>query len=123
MHRITKRFLGIQTMMMLGLSLILGLFFGKSVFYAALWGGVCSLIPTGISMLVMFKNRGARQARRIVGDFYKGEALKLLVTLLLTTVAIKVAHVQMLPFLLTYIGTMSTIWLSPMIFKGQMQHA
>lgn len=114
MHRaITKRYLGIQTMIMFGFFLIFGLFWGKNAGYAALWGGICSLIPNGISMLVMFKNRGARQVKRIVGDFYRGEALKFLTTFLLMTGAIKIANAQMLPFLLAYMGTISAIWFFP----------
>lgn len=114
---LASRFLCIQAMVAGGLSLLWGLISGKSAFYAAIWGGACGLLPTGVLIWVMFKNSGARTARQIMGDFYKGEVLKFFTTVILITVALGGHKVSGLPFLLTFIGAVLIIWLSAVVMK------
>lgn len=80
-------------------------------------GGLITVIPNALFVLVFFKHKGAQSAPRIVKAFYWGETLKLGLTFLLFMGVFMCLEVRPLPLFSTFILTQSVFWLSPLIIK------
>src|SRR5690606_551540 len=68
----------LQLIVTLAVALVLWVFQGLVAAYSGLWGGLVALIPSSCSAFRVFRYGGARSARAIVGEFYAGEAGKLM---------------------------------------------
>lgn len=90
---------------------------GRESAYSAFAGGMISVIANFYFAMQMF--RGARKSpRQLVTAFYVGEAVKILITVVLFVFAIKVLHVLFLPLFITYVITLMVYWfaLLPALF-------
>lgn len=99
----------------------IALLFGGTVVEArsALFGGLLAVIPNAIFVSWAFRHAGARQAPSMVSDFYIGEALKFVATVIgfgLVFVLVKPLSAGWL--FATYIASLCVYWVAPSILAG-----
>ncbi|MBI3897570.1 MAG: ATP synthase subunit I [Gammaproteobacteria bacterium] len=88
------------------------LFFSSSKSaWSGLAGGLIAALGSLSSVLVLFPRQG-RSAIGFVGALYAGEALKMILTVVLFWVAIALLGAAVLPLLLTFIATLMVYWLA-----------
>ena len=114
-----KRLLLCQLGWTLLISTLALLFVSRTAAISAGLGGLVSVVPNAYFARQLFQYQGARQARQIVNRFYKGEAIKLLLTVVLFAMVFKWATILPLVFFLVYITTQMVFWFSPLIFNNQ----
>ena len=104
--------------------------FGVVIFLAALatliadvnWGisafigGNIFVISNAVFAFFAFLFSGARSAKRITHSFYAGEALKILVTVVLFSVAYVYMQVELIPLKITYLLVLSFNIFAPALF-------
>lgn len=73
----------LQLIVTLAVALVLWIFQGLIAGYSGLLGGLVALIPNSYFAFRVYRYSGARSARAIVGEFYSGEAGKLILTAVL----------------------------------------
>ncbi len=73
----------LQLIVTLAVALVLWFFQGWIAGYSGLLGGLVALIPNSYFAFRVYRYSGARSARAIVGEFYSGEAGKLILTAVL----------------------------------------
>ncbi|MFA5679190.1 MAG: F0F1 ATP synthase subunit I [Pseudomonas sp.] len=73
----------LQLVVTLAVALVLGIVQGLIAGYSGLLGGLVALIPNCYFAFRVYRYSGARSARAIVGEFYSGEAGKLILTAVL----------------------------------------
>ena len=102
------------TLMTLGCLLVSG---DRAAISALLGGLVCTL-PNAYFARKMFQYQGARAARQIVNNFYKGEGLKIALSILLFTVVLKFINIIPLIFFIVYLVVQMVFWFAPLMFTG-----
>lgn len=85
---------------------------------SALLGGLVYLIPNVCFAMVLFKHQGARASRRIVNSFYKGEALKIGLSIALFIMVFVLFRVKPGAFFASYIVLQMTHWFAPLIIEN-----
>lgn len=75
--------LTLQLIVTLAVALVLWGFQGWIAGYSGLLGGLLALVPNSYFAFRVYRYSGARSARAIVGEFYSGEAGKLILTAVL----------------------------------------
>ena len=91
---------------------------GTRAALSAVLGGVVSIVPNVLFAQILFRHQGARAARKIVNSFYKGEALKLLLTISMFGLVFKYFIITPPVFFLAYIIAQMAFWLAPIIFAN-----
>ena len=86
--------------------LILGINAAKSVFL----GGLVNVFPNVCFARLLFKEHGAQAAKQIAKNFYKGEAVKMVLTVGLFALTFKYLNVIPLVFFSGYILAQITLW-------------
>lgn len=86
---------------------------------SALLGGMVYIIPNAYFASKLFKHQGARAAKQIVNGFYKGEALKILISIFLFTVVFVLCRITPLAFFASYIMILMTHWFAPLIIDNK----
>ncbi len=84
---------------------------------SALLGGGVHILPSWVFAQKMFRYAGAQQAQQIVKSFYLGEALKLLLTLLLFALVFIYIKIDPLAFFITFVVIQAVFWLAPVLMK------
>ena len=113
------KLIGLQTLAVTLVSLIFFLANGKMAGLSALCGGLISIFPNFVFATLAFRNAGASAAKEVLSDFFKGEALKLVLVIVLFWVVFKTLDVIYLPLFVTYALAIVLHWLSPLIFKSK----
>ncbi|MGL6028481.1 MAG: ATP synthase subunit I [Legionella sp.] len=107
----------------LGLTLVIAGFcagvYGINAAISAVLGGLVCILPNVLFAFKLFKYQGARAARQIVNSFYKGEALKIFLSIFLFTAVFVFYRVTPLAFFGTYIVIQITHWFAPWIINKQ----
>lgn len=110
----------VQLLVSLGLFPVLQ-FVGMTVAKSALLGGLCCAIPNAYFVRQAFRYRGARAAKQIAQSFYKGEAGKLLLTLIAFTLAFTLADpldpLDPLALFGGYILVQAVNWFTPLLIR------
>lgn len=88
---------------------------GRQAAWSALLGGLVCIVPTLWFGVRLFKHFGARAAKQIAMALYTGEALKLLLTVILFVVVFKWLHISAMAFFVSYIIMQCTVWLAAVI--------
>ncbi len=88
---------------------------GKS----ALLGGLACIVPNAYFAYKLFTYQGARAARQIVNSFYKGEALKIILSILLFTLVFTSCTITPWAFFAAYILILMTHWFCPWIIANK----
>lgn len=107
----------------LGLVLLLAVFFAVmfniNSAFSALLGGLVCIIPNALFARKLFKYQGAHAARQIVNNFYKGEALKIVVSIILFTLVFMFCKITPLAFFAAYVLLQMSHWFAPWIIVNK----
>lgn len=110
-----KRLLMVQIGSTLIVALLCLLAYGLNAGESALLGGMVCIIPNAYFVSRLFKYQGARAAKQIVNSFYKGEALKIILSMTLFTLVFISCRITPLAFFGAYIAILMTHWFAPWI--------
>ena len=88
---------------------------GVNAALSAFLGGIVCIVPNTYFAINLFKYQGAQSAKKIVNGFYKGEAIKIILSILLFTVVFVWIRITFLVFFLSYILILMTHWFAPLI--------
>lgn len=116
---VLKRLIMLQSGLTLLITAAFFAFFDAKTAGSALLGGLICLIPDIMFGRMAFRYRGARVARQIVSSFYKGEALKVVLTIFLFTLVFISFKVVPLVFFLTYIIMQLSHWFLPLVLANK----
>lgn len=86
---------------------------------SALLGGLVCIIPNAYFASKLFKHQGARAAKQIVSSFYKGEAVKIIMSIFLFTAVFVFFKITPLAFFTSYILVLMTHWFAPWIIVNK----
>lgn len=115
-RELAKRLLMIQfgavTLLATGMAIAVNVDWGLS----ALVGGGIFIIANATFALCAFMFSGARAAKQIAASFYTGEVLKILITVVLFTVAYMYMQVELVPLKLTYLLALGINICAPVLF-------
>jgi ATP synthase protein I len=89
---------------------------------SVLLGGIVYMIPNVYFAFKLFKYQGARAARQIVNSFYKGEALKMILTMVLFALVFATGKVNGLAFFTAYMAMFVTHWFAPWVIEDNKQN-
>lgn len=109
------RFWFLQIVVILVAALLCFLVFGFNAAVSSILGGLVCFIPNAYFAYKFFKYQGARAAKQIVNGFYKGEALKIIISMCLFTVVFILYRITPLAFFGSYIAVQMTYWVSPWV--------
>lgn len=110
-----QRLLLIQFGVAMLIAVIAQLVSGITSAFSAIVGGLVCVVPNTLFVIKLFKHNGARAARQIVNGFYKGEALKLTLSILLFALVFKFLKINPLVFFVAYIAAQMVFWFAPLI--------
>ena len=115
-HQQAKKLLLIQALILVIVA-SLGLFKEFMVAIALLSGGIAVFIANFYFVYKAFSKSGAQQSKKVVGAFYFGETVKIVLS-----AGLLVAGFMLLPgfelyVLVGYIAALLTHWLAPVIVK------
>ena len=85
--------------------------------YSALIGGIICVVPNMVFIIYAHRYGGARAAKHIVSSFYKGEALKIMLTAILFAGTFVLIPVSIGPLMTTYAICLLAYWVSPFLGK------
>ncbi|MDB1122586.1 F0F1 ATP synthase subunit I [Vibrio algarum] len=113
---LAKRLLLIQssvvTFVAAGMALVVNVEWGLS----ALIGGGIFVLANAVFAFFAFMFSGARAAKAVTASFYTGEALKILITVILFSAAYMYMQVELVPLKLTYLLALGINIFLPALF-------
>jgi len=83
--------------------------------YSALIGGIICVVPNLVFVIYAYRFGGARAAKKIASSFYRGEALKILLTALMFAVTFIFVPIAIGPLMTTYVVCLLAYWLIPLL--------
>lgn len=96
-RRIAQRLLAVQGIAAVILIVLFGLLMGLAGAFSAAAGALSALIPNSIFAALVFRHGGARAAQDVVNSFLAGEALKIVLSMVLLVVALSFLDGPLLP--------------------------
>ena len=84
---------------------------------SALMGGLVNTTSCLYFAHRVFARSGVKAARQVAGDFYKGEAMRIVIAVVLMVLVIKLLNVAMLATLFGFTAAQLVFWGAPLIFK------
>ncbi len=90
---------------------------GVKAAYSALLGGLICVLPNFVFARQAFAKAGARAAKEVVQGFYKGEALKIGLTILLFVIVLIWVPVKMGALFATYGVGVIAQWFAPVLIQ------
>jgi ATP synthase protein I len=93
-------------------ALICAALIGTPAGLAALVGGGIGVAASSVQVAVSFRRRAAQDARAIARGFYRGEALKIAVTVLLFIAVLRQRTLPPGPLLAGYVATFAAFWVA-----------
>lgn len=95
------------------------LMYGANAASSAVLGGMVCVIPNIYFARKLFEYQGARSARQIVNSFYKGEAIKIFLSIVLFTAVFMWIKITPLAFFAAYIMILITHWFAPLVIVNK----
>jgi len=95
------------------------LIWDKTFAISALIGGFIGIIPNMIFAFKAFRYAGARSAKKVVESFFSGIKIKMVLTVILSSLVFKFIVIQPLPFFSMFCLVMVIPLLHPIIFKNK----
>ena len=120
--QVTRTILLIQLLVTLSGAVVSLAFSGAQAAYSALIGGGVSTLVTLYFASQVFSVRVGSPAAKIARAFYLGEVVKLLLTVVLLSIALLWLDVSPLPLLLAYMAALMAYWLAlPFTFDASVR--
>ncbi len=85
--------------------------------YAAFAGGLIAVLPNFVFVTLAFSYSGASQTDKVLKSFYWGEAVKLLLTIVLFSLAFSQMKAAFMPIFVGYVLCLMVHWTAPLYFK------
>lgn len=85
---------------------------GEKAFYSALLAGGCCVFTTVVFAKIVFAKSGAQAAKNVVRAFYRAEAIKWLLTIVLITLVFAFIPVAAAAFFITFFVIQLSYWLA-----------
>jgi len=117
--RNVRRLLLIQLGITVFVAVITFMLAGYTAACSAILGGLVSTLPNAFFARKLFQYHGAQAARQIVNGFYKGEAMKIALSVAMFALVFRFFVIIPLVFFAVYIGIQMVIWFAPLIFANQ----
>jgi ATP synthase protein I len=114
-----QRLLACQIAITLLLAIIFTLLLGLMAGESAVLGGLVSIVPNAYFARKIFRHQGARAARQIANSFYKGEASKIALSIIMFALVFKYFKIIPLVFFVVYIVAQMVMWFAPLIFVNK----
>lgn len=111
-----RRLFAYQAGLTLLLAAIAILVSGTTAAVSALLGGFVCIAPSAYFAKKLFQYHGARAAKQIASGFYKGEAIKMVLSVILFALVFKFFKLVPLMFFTSYIVVQLVFWFAPLIF-------
>ena len=103
-----------------GTIFLLACFFSMATSYEYFWGvvggGMAVMIPTALFAWRAFAAGGARAATQVVSNFFAGEALKIIFTVVLLVALLLLTTLPLVAVCSGYIAVLIVQWLAPILF-------
>lgn len=113
------RLWAVQVSLVLFLALVFTVVMNENAGVSALLAGMVYLVPNAYFASKLFQYQGARSAKAIVSSFYKGEALKIILSAVLFAVVFIWFKITPLAFFISYLMVLMTHWLTPLILVNK----
>ena len=85
--------------------------------YMAFAGGLIAVLPNFVFVTLAFSHSGASQTDKVLKSFYWGEAVKLLLTIALFSIAFSQFNAAFMPIFVGYLLCLMVHWTAPLYFK------
>ncbi|MCL1078039.1 F0F1 ATP synthase subunit I [Parashewanella spongiae] len=85
--------------------------------YSAFAGGLIAVLPNFVFVTLAFSHSGASQTDKVLKNFYWGEAVKLLLTIGLFSLAFSQLKAAFTPIFVGYVLCLMVHWAAPLYFK------
>ena len=92
-------------------------FANKQAGFSAFLGGLICILPLAVFARYFFSRGGAQQSPHILKTLFIGEAIKIMLTVLLFMLVIKYTSAQPLYVLIGFVASQMTFWVAPIIMK------
>lgn len=112
-RKVANRLLAIQATITVISALVFFLIDFKAA-YSALIGGIICVVPNLVFVIYAYRFGGARAAKKIASSFYRGEALKIMLTALMFAVTFILLPISIAPLMTTYVLCLLVFWLIPL---------
>ena len=110
--QVTRKIIIIQLLVTLLVAIVSFAFNSLQAAYSALVGGGISIVATLYFASKVFAVRIGAPAAKIARAFYVGEVVKMLLTVVLLSIALLWFDVSPLPLLLAYMAALMAYWLA-----------
>ncbi|MCO4321257.1 ATP synthase subunit I [Aliidiomarina quisquiliarum] len=118
-RRLAKRLLVVQAAATVFFVVFFAWLYGASGAKTAFAGGIISLVPNTVFAVYAFRFGGARSASEVVRSFYAGEAVKMVLTMVLFALAFITLSGPWLPLFIVFSVVTFMHWLIPFLnFKS-----
>lgn len=120
---VVKKGVLIQCVVLLLLFVFYWGYLGRGAGISALLGGLICIIPQVVFMKIYFKDFNERSVgvsvnlKHVLRRFYWGEAVKLLIAILLFTVSFQWGKLEALPLFVSFMASQLVYWAVTLILK------
>jgi ATP synthase protein I len=114
---IARKIFRVQLVVLLVTAIIVLLSLGANAAMSVILGGLVNVFPNVCFARLLFKEHGAQAAKQIVKNFYKGEAVKMMLTVGLFALTFKYLNVIPLVFFAGFILAQISLWFAQSIVK------
>ncbi|QLE87636.1 MULTISPECIES: ATP synthase subunit I [Shewanella] len=106
-----------QAVMAGGVSIVFFAVWGAQYGLSALAGGAIAVLPNFVFATLAFSYTGASSAGKVMKTFYWGEAVKLLLTIVMFSLVFINMQVVFMPLFVCYTLALIVHWTAPLYFK------
>lgn len=114
-----RRLIGWQLRLTVLLAAIATCLLGTKAGGSAMLGGLVSVVPNAYFAKKLFQHQRAQAARQIINSFYKGEALKIMLSIAMFALVFKFFKIVPVVFFVVYIVVQMVFWFAPLIFVNK----
>jgi len=107
----------LQALVMVSISILCFVCWGEWLALSALCGGVVAVVPNFVFATLAFSRPRGRAGGNPVQAFYRGEAIKLMLTILLFGLSFAVVKANAPALFGCYIVTQMVHWIAPLLFQ------
>ena len=111
-----RRLLGGQLILTLLAASVFGLGYGSVGALSALLGGLICAVPNACFAYVLFRDALSSASRQIMRRVYRGEALKLGLSMVFFTLTFCCINIIPMVFFVVYLVVQLTCWVAPWVF-------
>lgn len=116
---IARKLCRVQLVVLLATATFVLLISGINAATSMILGGLINILPNEVFARILFKENGAQAAKNIARNFYRGEAVKLLLTICLFALVFNYLHVVASIFFAGFILAQMMHWFVPLLVNNK----